>query len=104
MTQELLPEATAMAGILESAQRLGVELDEHEAAQWVAAMESEAIGGDVVVDVDTGVYGHRVTMLDFSGADLARFRAIGRIVGFDDRPPQVTTALALSGSAAQSKI
>ena len=96
-------EKQAMAGILESAQRLGVELDEGEALRWVAAIEAEATGGDVVVDVDSGVYGHRVTMLDFSTSDLARFRAIGKIVGFDDRPG-VQTALALSGSAAQSKI
>jgi hypothetical protein len=34
---------------------------------------------------------------------LAHFRAIGRLVGFDDAPG-VETALALSGSAAQSKI
>ena len=93
----------ALAGILASAQRLGVELDEREAAQWVAAMEAEATGGTIVVDVDSGVYGHRVTMLDFSPADLTRFRTIGKIVGFDDRPG-VATALALSGSAAQSKI
>src|SRR5947209_9342065 len=96
-------EQNALAGILESAQRLGVELDEAEAIRWVAAIEAEATGGDVVIDVDSGVYGHRVTMLDFSPADLARFRAIGKIVGFEDRPG-VTTALALSGSAAQSKI
>jgi hypothetical protein len=96
-------QAAAMAGIIESASRLGVELDEREAANWVAAMEAEAIGGDVVVDVDSGVYGHRVTMLDFSTADLNRFRTIGKIVGFDDEPG-VETALALSGSAAQSKI
>ena len=50
---------TRWPAILASALRLGVELDEHEAAQWVAAMEAEAAGGDVVVDVDTGVYGHR---------------------------------------------
>ena len=113
MTQELVNgtgegrldqvERASMAGILESAHRLGVELDEHEAAAWVAAIEAEATGGNVVVDVDSGVYGHRVTMLDFSTADLARFRTIGKIVGFDDRPG-VATALALSGSAAQSKI
>ena len=59
-------------------QRLGVELDEGEAAEWVAAMEAEATGGDIVVDVDTGVYGHRVTMLDFAPADLARFRGSPR--------------------------
>jgi hypothetical protein len=56
------------------------------------------------VDVDTGVYGHRVSMLDFAPSDLARFREMGKIVGFDDRPPKVLTALSISGSAAQSKI
>ena len=61
-------------------------------------------GGDVVVDVDSGIFGHRVSMLDFTPRDLARFRAIGEIVGFPDRPPEVLTALALSGSAAQGKV
>lgn len=95
---------TGLAAVIESARRLGVEIDEAEAAQWMAAMEAEALGGDVVVDVDSGIYGHRVSMLDFTSRDLARFRAIGDIVGFPDRPPEVRTALALSGSAAQSKV
>jgi hypothetical protein len=43
-------------------------------------------------------------MLDFSDEDLAHFRKIGRLVEFDDIPGKVETALALSGSAAQSKI
>ncbi len=94
----------AIAGIVEAAQRLGIELDEREAADWVAAMEAEALGGDLIVDVNTGIYGHRVTMLDFSPAELARFRAMAPIVGFEDRPPNVLTALSISGSAAQSKI
>jgi hypothetical protein len=94
-----------LAGIIESARRLGVEIDETEAAGWVAAMEAEASGqGDLVVDVATGVYGHRASMLDFSPGELARFRRIGKIVGIDDRLPAVRTALALSGSAAQSRI
>jgi hypothetical protein len=96
--------AAAIARIVESAERLGVELDQREAEDWVAAMETEARGGDLVVDVNTGVYGHRVSMLDFAPEDLARFREIGKIVGFDDRPPEVLTALSISGSAAQSKI
>ena len=98
------PRDEAIARVVESATRLGVELDEREAAEWVAAMETEATGGDLVVDVDTGVYGHRVTMLDFQPEDLARFREMAPIVGFEDRPPQVLTALSISGSAAQSKI
>jgi hypothetical protein len=95
---------SALDGVIESARQLGVELDAHEAAAWVAAIEVEAAGGDVVVDVNSGIYGHRVTMLDFSAADLDRFRRIGEIVGFPDRAPEVRTALALSGSAAQSKV
>jgi len=95
---------SALDGVIESARRLGVELDEAEAQQWVAALETESLGGDVVVDVDSGIYGHRVSMLDFTPRDLARFRAIGEIVGFPDRPPVVRTALALSGSAAQGKV
>jgi hypothetical protein len=95
----------AIAKVVESAQRLGIGINQREAEAWVAAMESEAAGGgDLVVDVNTGVYGHRVTMLDFAPADLARFREMGKIVGFEDRPPQVLTALSISGSAAQSKI
>ncbi len=91
-------------GVIASARRLGVELDAEEAARWVRAIGVEAAGGDIVVDVDSGVYGHRVSMLDFTQRDLARFRAIGSIVGLPDRPPAVRTALALSGSAAQGKI
>ena len=95
----------ALDAVIESARHLGVEIDEAEAAQWVTALEAEDSGvGDIVVDVDSGIYGHRVSMLDFSPRDLARFRAIGEIVGFPDRPPTVLTALALSGSAAQGKV
>jgi hypothetical protein len=94
----------ALAAIIESARRMGVELDEAEAAEWVAALERESTGGDVVVDVDSGVFGHRASMLDFTPRDLARFRAIGEIVGFPDRPPEVLTALSISGSAAQGKV
>jgi hypothetical protein len=94
----------AIARVVKSATRLGVELDEREAAEWVAAMETEASGGELVVDIDSGVYGHRVTMLDFQPEDLARFREMSKVVGFEDRPPRVLTALSISGSAAQSKI
>jgi hypothetical protein len=93
-----------LSRILESARRLGVELDEAEALQWLAAMGAGPMGGDVIVDSRTGVFGHRVSMLDFAPAELDRFRAIGRLVEFVDEPGVVETALALSGSAAQSKI
>jgi hypothetical protein len=93
-----------LKNILDSARRLGVEMDEEEALQWLTAIASTKGGEDVVVDVRSGVFGHRVSMLDFSPDDLAHFRQIGRLVEFQDIPGKVETALALSGSAAQSKI
>jgi len=92
-----------LATIIEAARRLGVEIDEPEAMRWLTSMAAAPEGGDVVVDVAAGVYGHRVSMLDFSPVQLDRFRRIGKIVGFEDSPG-VETALALSGSAAQSKV
>ena len=89
--------------IIESARRLGVEMDEEEALQWLAAI-SAAQTGEVVQDDETGVFGHKVVMLDFSPEELAHFRAVGRLVEFQDEPGVVETALALSGSAAQAKI
>lgn len=90
--------------ILESARRLGVELDEEEAIQWLTAISAAKGSHDVVVDTRAGVFGHSVTMLDFSPDELDYFRRIGRLVEFVDEPGTVETALALSGSAAQSKI
>jgi len=90
--------------IITSAQRLGIELDEADALQWLTAIAASQDQSDVVVDVKSGVFGHRVTMLDFSSQELAHFRQIGKLVEFEDQPGVVETALALSGSAAQSKI
>jgi hypothetical protein len=92
-----------LSAILKSAERLGVELDEEEALQWLTAMAAAKADTDVVVDEETGVFGHTVTMLDFSPTQLAHFREVGKIVEFEDSE-NVETALALSGSAAQSKI
>ncbi len=89
--------------LLDAADSLGVEIDRDEAERWIEAMSADA-SGTVEIDVNSGVYGHRVTMVDYDPVHLARFRRMAAIVGFEDRPPQVTTALALSGSAAQSRI
>jgi len=90
--------------ILESARRLGVELDEEEAIQWLTAVSAAKSSHEVIVDTRAGVFGHSVTMLDFSPDELDYFRRLGRLVEFIDEPGTVETALALSGSAAQSKI
>jgi hypothetical protein len=94
----------ALERILDSAKRLGVELDEGEALQWLSAVSAAKGSADVMFDPKSGVFGHAVSMLDFSPEELAYFRRIGQLVEFNDQPGVVETALALSGSAAQSKI
>jgi hypothetical protein len=94
----------ALERIIESARRLGVEIDEEEALQWLTSMAAVKTDQEIVLDMQSGVFGHRVTMLDFSPADLAYFRRIGKLVEFEDQPGVVETALALSGSAAQSSV
>lgn len=96
--------AETLQRIIESAHRLGVELDEEEALQWLTAVAATQDSRQITVDLESGVFGHQVTMLDFSPGELARFRELGRLVALPDRPGTVETALALSGSAAQSKI
>jgi hypothetical protein len=90
--------------IMDAAHRLGIELDEEEALQWLTALIAMKSSMDISVDPNTGVFGNKIVMLDFSPHELAHFREIGRLVEFDDQPGIVETALALSGSSAQSKI
>ena len=95
-----------MSGIerlLESAAKAGIELNEDEARRWLEAVAAETDNRFVTVDTRQGVFGHRIAMLDFSDGDLAHFRRVGALVEIPDSE-RVETALALSGSAAQSKI
>jgi hypothetical protein len=72
--------------------------------QWLSAIAAHQAVDEVTVDMRRGIYGHRIVMLDFDPQDLARFRELGRLVEIPDQPGVVETALALSGSSAQSKI
>jgi hypothetical protein len=94
----------ALQRIIESARRLGVEMKEADALQWMTAIAASQASQDISVDVSSGVYGSKVVLLDFSPQDLAHFREVGRLVEFQDEPGVTETALALSGSSAQSKI
>jgi len=97
------PKQNDLEKIIKSARRLGVEIDEGDALQWLTAVSAQSQSG-FEIDEDSGVFGHSISLLDFDDADLAHFRKIGRLVEFEDIPGKVETALALSGSAAQSKI
>ncbi len=91
--------------IMESARRLGMELDANEAEQWLRAIDlAKDKGDDITFDVRSGVFGQNIAMLDFSAQRLDYFRKVGGLVEFSDIPGMVETALALSGSSAQSKI
>ncbi len=90
--------------VIQSAKRLNVELDEEEALEWLKAIQKAADEGDqITFDERTGVFGQNIAMLDFSHERLDYFRRVGKLVEFYDVPGKVETALALSGSSAQSK-
>ena len=88
--------------IIKTAKTLGVEVDETDVAQWLAAM---AASGTMAweVDEEAGIYGHEITLLDFDKATLDRYRLIADIVQLPDLP-NVETAISLAGSAAQGVI
>ncbi len=96
--------ADQLSAIVESANRLGVEMDEADALQWMAKIAAWKAYDDVEVDDAAGVFGHKIVMLDFSPQQLAYYREIGRIVELAGVPGIVETAFALSGSSAQGKI
>jgi len=88
--------------IIKTARTLGVEVDETDVAQWLAAMVgSETMGWEV--DAEAGIYGHEITLLDFDKGSLERYRRIADIVQLPDLP-NVETAVSLAGSAAQGVI
>ena len=95
---------TDIEKVIESAKRLNVELDVEEARAWLKSIEGyEDTWNDIKFDERTGVFGQNLTMLDFDPKRLDYFKHIGKLVEFLDIPGKVETALALSGSSAQSK-
>ncbi|PIZ25085.1 MAG: hypothetical protein COY47_07910, partial [Chloroflexi bacterium CG_4_10_14_0_8_um_filter_57_5] len=59
----------ALQRIIESARRLGVELKEADALQWMTAMAASHTDQDISVDIKSGVYGAKFVLLDFSPQD-----------------------------------
>ncbi len=86
----------------QAARLLGIEIDLDEARRWREALE--AASNQPLVQHDAGFYGHPAAMLDFAPERLAYLREIASLVALPARTGQVETALALSGSAAQSSI
>ncbi len=89
--------------IAESARRLGMTIDEAGMTAWLAAMDDEGTGGQVVVDLESGHLRPSGEHARLQPEELARFRIIGEIVKLPDVDGVAEEALALSGSAAQSR-
>ena len=95
---------TDIEKVVESAKRLNVELNIEEAREWLKSIEgTDGVWDEIKFDDRTGVFGQNIAMLDFDPKRLDYFRHIGKLVEFVDIPGKVETALALSGSSAQSK-
>ena len=88
--------------LAQAAARAGMEFDANAAAQWLVAMsaqEKPALAQDIV----RGIFGHRIALLDFDADDLAYFRRLAQRVRVALHP-QVESAIAIAGSAAQGHI
>jgi hypothetical protein len=89
--------------IVDAAKRLGVELDAHDAAQWIVAVSAAEREQAFAQDAATGVFGHRISLIDFDASDLDYFRRLAQKVRVA-RHPKVESAIAIAGSAAQGKV
>ena len=92
-----------VAEIAQAANRLGVELDTQEAAQWILAVSAAEREGAFAQDTQTGIFGHRISLMDFDAKELDYFRRLAQHVRVA-RHPQVESAVAIAGSAAQGKV
>ena len=102
MAEEKVQGRDEVVRIIETAQTLGIEVDESDVSQWLTAMAASG-SMDWDVDDEAGIFGHEITLLDFDKASLERYRRIADVVQLPDLP-NVETAISLAGSAAQGVI
>lgn len=98
MTDDLTPDET-----IETARRMGLEADAEEARRWMVAVAASDQDERIAADAETGIFGDRVSLLDFDPDDLAHFRALMPRVRIESRP-EIESAIAIAGSAAQGRI
>jgi len=88
---------------LAAARELGIEADAEEARRWMLAVASTDDRDQITADVHSGIFGDRVSLLDFDTDDLERFR---RLVPFVRVEPTegMESGISIAGSAAQGKV
>ncbi|HZY43197.1 MAG TPA: hypothetical protein VFF70_00475, partial [Anaerolineae bacterium] len=89
--------------IIEAAKRVGVEIDTEAAIEWMVAVSEAEREGALAQDPFSGVFGHRISLLDFDQDHLDYFRRLGQRVRLARRS-NVETAIAIAGSSAQGKV
>ena len=93
----------SIAELAAAAGRMGVEFDAESARTWILAM-SAAEGADTFgQDPETGIFGHRVSLLDFDRGALEYFRRLAQKVRAAPRP-YAESAIAIAGSSAQGRV
>lgn len=86
-----------------TAEQFGVEVNTRETAEWLVAMSNAERADALAQDRASGIFGHRIALLDFDADDLTYFRRLGKRVRTAAHP-QIESALAISGSSAQGRV
>jgi hypothetical protein len=89
--------------ITEAAKRVGVEIDAENVREWLVAISEAERESALAQDPFSGVFGHRISLLDFDQEDLNSFRRLAQRVRATRRS-NVETAIAIAGSSAQGKV
>ena len=89
--------------VLAAAQKLGIEADAEDAQKWMLAVAANEDTDQITADVSSGIFGDRVSLLDFDTDDLERFRRLVPFVRLEPRP-ELESAISIVGSAAQGKV
>ena len=76
----------AIDGIAEAADRLGIEVDQEEALQWLEAVSASEADAAVAEDAKSGIFGHRLALLDFNPDQLPFFRGLAQRVRAASHP------------------
>jgi hypothetical protein len=89
--------------IAAAAQQAGVEFSATEAIEWMVAVSAAERESALAQDPLSGVFGHRISLLDFDQERLDYFRRLAQRVRATRRS-NVESAIAIAGSSAQGKV
>ena len=86
-----------------AADRLGVQVDAKKTLQWIVAVSAAERESAFAQDAQTGVFGHRISLMDFDQNELDYFRHLAQRARAARRP-NIESAISIAGSSAQGKV